>query len=179
MTPRKLGKSSISLIALSTSVGLSACQPAAVTPDPGTAEPVFVELPEAAQADPMAWPAIEPIPLDPEVEAWIDDILAQMTLEQKVGQTIQADSGSVTANEVREYRLGSVLSGGNSRAWAPALRRRTNLAGRRRCLFQCLAGHRRRRHRHSGHLGYRCCARARQSARRRRLPAQYRARRGQ
>ena len=38
----------------------------------------------------------------------------KLTLEQKVGQVIQADSGSVTPDEVREYRLGSVLSGGNS-----------------------------------------------------------------
>ncbi|MEP1422328.1 MAG: exo 1,3/1,4-beta-D-glucan glucohydrolase [Erythrobacter sp.] len=37
-----------------------------------------------------------------------------MTLEQKVGQTLQADSGAVTPEEVKEYRLGSVLSGGNS-----------------------------------------------------------------
>ena len=73
--------------------------------------------PEAlAQATihPEIWPEIEPVPLDPAIEARIDAILAAMTLEQKVGQTIQADSGSITPDEVREYRLGSVLSGGNS-----------------------------------------------------------------
>ncbi|WP_291845132.1 glycoside hydrolase family 3 protein [Maricaulis sp.] len=63
---------------------------------------------------PELWPEIIPPPLDPEVEARIDAIMATMTIEQKVGQVIQADSGSVTPDEVREYRLGSVLSGGNS-----------------------------------------------------------------
>ncbi len=63
---------------------------------------------------PEVWPALEARPLDPAVERRIDDIMAKMTIEQKVGQTIQADSASVTPEQVREYRLGSVLSGGNS-----------------------------------------------------------------
>lgn len=63
---------------------------------------------------PELWPALDPLPLDPAIESRIDEIMAKMTLEQKVGQTIQADSASVTPEEVREYRLGSVLSGGNS-----------------------------------------------------------------
>ena len=37
-----------------------------------------------------------------------------MTPEQKVGQLIQADIGSVTPADVRELGLGSVLNGGNS-----------------------------------------------------------------
>jgi beta-glucosidase len=37
-----------------------------------------------------------------------------MTLEEKVGQVIQADISSVTPDEAREYNLGSVLNGGNS-----------------------------------------------------------------
>ena len=61
-----------------------------------------------------SWASLAPLPLDPAIEAKIDEILPKLTLEQKVGQVIQADSGSVTPDEVREYRLGSVLSGGNS-----------------------------------------------------------------
>lgn len=68
----------------------------------------------SAIANPETWPAMPATPLDPAVEARIDSIMAQMTLEQKVGQVIQADSGSVTPDEVRDYHLGSVLSGGNS-----------------------------------------------------------------
>ena len=37
-----------------------------------------------------------------------------MTLEEKIGQVIQADIGSVTPEEVQKYNLGSILNGGNS-----------------------------------------------------------------
>lgn len=60
------------------------------------------------------WPEIKTAALDPAVEKRIDDILTKMTLEQKVGQVIQGDTNSVTPAEVKKYRLGSVLSGGNS-----------------------------------------------------------------
>ncbi|MDY7098561.1 MAG: exo 1,3/1,4-beta-D-glucan glucohydrolase [Pseudomonadota bacterium] len=69
---------------------------------------------EGTQINPAIWPTLERQPLDPAIEARIDAIMAKMTLEQKVGQTIQADSASVTPEEVKKYRLGSVLSGGNS-----------------------------------------------------------------
>ncbi|WOE75526.1 glycoside hydrolase family 3 protein [Alterisphingorhabdus coralli] len=42
------------------------------------------------------------------------EILAQMTMEEKVGQIIQADISAVTPEDVRKYHLGSVLNGGNS-----------------------------------------------------------------
>ena len=60
------------------------------------------------------WIKLEPLPLDPEIELKIDEILSKLTLEQKVGQVIQGDSDSVTPEDVKNYRLGSVLSGGNS-----------------------------------------------------------------
>mmetsp|Transcript_5559 Transcript_5559/g.6780 ORF Transcript_5559/g.6780 Transcript_5559/m.6780 type:complete len:845 (-) Transcript_5559:1289-3823(-) len=66
----------------------------------------------ASNAD--MWPVLNPPALDPDVERRVDLILSQMTLEQKIGQTIQADTDSVTPEEVLAYRLGSVLSGGNS-----------------------------------------------------------------
>lgn len=37
-----------------------------------------------------------------------------MTLEQKVGQLIQADIGSITPEDLRRYPLGAILNGGNS-----------------------------------------------------------------
>ena len=64
--------------------------------------------------NPKDWPSIKALPLDPAIEAQIDDILPKLTLEQKVGQVIQADNGSITPEEVKKYRLGSILSGGNS-----------------------------------------------------------------
>jgi beta-glucosidase len=52
---------------------------------------------------------------DNDIEAKVAALLARMTLEQKVGQMVQADIRSVTPDDVRKYRLGSVLNGGG--AW--------------------------------------------------------------
>ena len=41
-------------------------------------------------------------------------LLDQMTIEEKVGQVIQADISAVTPEDLRTYNLGSVLNGGNS-----------------------------------------------------------------
>jgi len=72
-------------------------------------------LPPEATVHPERWPEVAfPVVLTAQDEAEVQDLLARMTLEQKVGQIIQADIASVTPAEVREYRLGSVLNGGNS-----------------------------------------------------------------
>lgn len=42
------------------------------------------------------------------------EILSRMSLEEKVGQIIQADISAVTPDQARDYHLGSVLNGGNS-----------------------------------------------------------------
>ncbi len=43
-----------------------------------------------------------------------DALLSRMTLDQKLGQMIQAERASTTPDDVREHHLGSVLSGGGS-----------------------------------------------------------------
>ena len=43
-----------------------------------------------------------------------DAILARMSLERKVAQLIQPDISSITPDDVRKYRFGSILNGGNS-----------------------------------------------------------------
>ncbi|MEM9536055.1 MAG: exo 1,3/1,4-beta-D-glucan glucohydrolase [Cyanobacteria bacterium P01_E01_bin.45] len=64
---------------------------------------------------PEIWPTTNGgAPLDPAIETRVDELLKSMTIEEMVGQTIQADIASVTPDEVREYGLGSVLNGGNS-----------------------------------------------------------------
>ncbi len=68
----------------------------------------------ANEINPENWPTIKALPLDPAIEARIDEILPKLTLEQKVGQVIQADNASITPEELKKYRLGSILSGGNS-----------------------------------------------------------------
>ena len=52
--------------------------------------------------------------LDSKIEAQIDTLMATMTLEEMVGQTIQADISTVTPEDVRRYHLGAILNGGNS-----------------------------------------------------------------
>ena len=56
-----------------------------------------------------------PLPPDPALEARVRALLAKMSVEQKVGQMIQADIKSVTPDDVRTYHLGSILAGGNSK----------------------------------------------------------------
>jgi len=51
--------------------------------------------------NPKEWEKIKPLPLDPAIEAKIDTILPKLTLEQKVGQVIQADNASITPEEVK------------------------------------------------------------------------------
>jgi len=64
---------------------------------------------------PANWPQQDsPFTRDPAMEAKIEALMAKMTLEEKVGQVIQADIASVTPAEVRDYHLGSILNGGGS-----------------------------------------------------------------
>lgn len=69
----------------------------------------------AETLDPLRWPRLDPVPApDAALEARISALLAGMTPEQKVGQLVQADIGSITPEELRRYPLGSILNGGNS-----------------------------------------------------------------
>ncbi len=69
----------------------------------------------SATANPAVWPALRsPIAPDPALEQRIGELLSRMSVEEKVGQVVQGDIGSVTPEDVRRYRLGSVLAGGNS-----------------------------------------------------------------
>lgn len=61
------------------------------------------------------WPQVTwPLAADPALEKRITDLMAGMTVEDKVGQLVQGDIASVTPDDVRRYRLGSILAGGNS-----------------------------------------------------------------
>lgn len=90
---------------------LTACAPA--QSDVVTTE-TDVSSSDVSVIHPEKWPEIITAALDPAVEARVDTILTKMTLEQKVGQVIQGDTNSLTPEDVKNYRLGSVLSGGNS-----------------------------------------------------------------
>ncbi|MCJ7815155.1 MAG: hypothetical protein MUP31_03790, partial [Xanthomonadales bacterium] len=94
-----------------------ACQPN-TSPPSSTASVVAESGPAATEQDlinPQNWPLQPPVVVrDPEVEQRVIDLMARMTLEEKIGQIMQADIGSVTPEQVRQYNLGSVLNGGNS-----------------------------------------------------------------
>ena len=80
-----------------------------------TAVPAIAQANSSAVADPQRWPAKGlAAALDPAIEQQIDALIARMSLEQKVGQIIQADIASATPEDVRRYHLGSILNGGNS-----------------------------------------------------------------
>jgi beta-glucosidase len=66
---------------------------------------------------PNLWPHGSHSALLADNNAFVDRLLIRMTLEEKVGQMIQADIASITPEDLRVYPLGSVLAGGNA---APA-----------------------------------------------------------
>ena len=69
-----------------------------------------------AVVHPSLWPQTHwPFARDATLEARVQALLRKMTVEEKVGQIIQADIGSVTPDDVRTYHLGAVLAGGNSK----------------------------------------------------------------
>jgi beta-glucosidase len=84
-------------------------------PDPVPAG-ADIPLPDDARADPANWPAsATPDAItDAATEAFITELMSRMTLEEKVGQTIQADISAITPEDLATYPLGSILAGGNS-----------------------------------------------------------------
>jgi len=67
----------------------------------------------SAPIHPDIWPRpASPIAPDPAVEERITTLLSAMSIEEKVGQVIQAEINNVMPEEVRKYHLGSVLNGG-------------------------------------------------------------------
>lgn len=77
--------------------------------------PPSLRVAPAAAVNPEIWPEANwPFPRDPATEARIADLIRRMSVEEKVGQVVQADIASITPDDVRRYHLGSVLNGGNS-----------------------------------------------------------------
>jgi beta-glucosidase len=69
-----------------------------------------------ATANPALWPRAESpgAITDSATEARISALIARMSIEQKVGQTIQADISAIAPADLDRYPLGSILAGGNS-----------------------------------------------------------------
>jgi beta-glucosidase len=95
---------------------VSAIALAAVLAGCAFASPSTAQNGAVSQADPSVWPqAASPRTItDARTEAMIDDLLARMTLEEKVGQIVQADIASIRPEDLALYPIGSILAGGNS-----------------------------------------------------------------
>lgn len=109
-SPRALRLLGTSLLALAALGGCNGRQSDAASAD-------FTSPAPSEGVTPAAWPVVIPMAdrvRDPALETRVAAILATMSVEQKVGQIIQADIGSVTPEDVAKYHLGSVLNGGNS-----------------------------------------------------------------
>lgn len=118
-----LPKTQTAAIAISLSAVLFACL--GEKQDKPIVKDVLDEKITAITVNPENWPKYTaPIKRSTEQESKIAEILAKMTLEEKVGQVIQGDIASVTPEEAAEYNLGSVLNGGssapNSDVYSPA-----------------------------------------------------------
>lgn len=74
-----------------------------------------IDFSTSTEVHPVIWPESKSgVKRDPAIEAEVTRLLSAMTLEEKVGQIMQADINQITPAEVKQYHLGSILNGGNS-----------------------------------------------------------------
>ena len=77
----------------------------------GRAHPVAA----ANEVHPADWPALKSsVPVQADIEKSVQQLLKSLTLEEKVGQLIQADIDSIRPEDLAQYPLGSILAGGNA-----------------------------------------------------------------
>jgi beta-glucosidase len=96
---------------------IAGCATAQTRPAPVQAvAPAASIVTDAARAHPALWPkAASPAAMsDAATEAFVTELMSRMTLEEKVGQTIQADISAIKPEDLLTYPLGSILAGGNS-----------------------------------------------------------------
>lgn len=107
---RSLLASAVSLLVAAALVG---CDSSSKTASESSAAAPVAET--SSSATKVEWPVLQSaIKKDPAVEARIDELLARMTLEEKVGQIVQPELRHVTPADVKEFHLGSILNGGGS-----------------------------------------------------------------
>ncbi len=94
---------------------LGACARDEAPPPAAAPAPAPANTADAGAIDPANWPETAwPLAEDPALEQKITDLMATMTVEEKVGQIVQGDIADITPEDLRKYRLGSILAGGNS-----------------------------------------------------------------
>ncbi|WP_347302794.1 glycoside hydrolase family 3 N-terminal domain-containing protein [Croceibacterium sp. TMG7-5b_MA50] len=97
------------------SIGWAALPVAALLAGAAAAQQAAPAGEERGVANPAMWPEVDSRGLIvPETEAFVTELMARMSLEEKVGQMVQADIASIVPEDLRRYPLGSVLAGGSS-----------------------------------------------------------------
>ncbi len=92
---------------------LEACEHPA--PKAKNAASANIQSPLTARHNPSLWPTpVSKVAKDPVMEKQIDALIAKMTLEQKVGQTIQPEIRSISLADIKKYHIGSILNGGGA-----------------------------------------------------------------
>lgn len=67
-----------------------------------------------ATVPPAAGPTTAPAATAASTEARIADLLGRMSVERKVAQIVMPDISTITPEDVKRYRFGTILNGGNS-----------------------------------------------------------------
>lgn len=100
-------KTKLTFLSLILLIVLSACQPAPAAP------PTPTEV-EAVEAAPAPTEESTPAYLDASLpaEERAQDLLARMSLDEKIGQMTQVEKNSLLPEDVSRYYIGSILSGG-------------------------------------------------------------------
>src|SRR3984957_4014695 len=78
---------------------------------------IFAGAPKSPDSSVHAnlWPDAAPVvSRTDQTDRFVERLLSQLSLEEKVGQMIQADIASISPAELRQYKLGSILAGGNA-----------------------------------------------------------------
>jgi len=66
-------------------------------------------------SSPVVWPAVNSaVEHDPVLEVRVAALVAELSLEEKVGQIIQPEIKFITPEQVEEFHIGSVLNGGGT-----------------------------------------------------------------
>lgn len=83
----------------------------------GSTQPIVFSqnISNSADKNPTLWPKRQANPpLYNDIELRIEELIASMSVEEKVGQIVQPELKYVSAQDVRDYHLGSVLNGGGT-----------------------------------------------------------------
>jgi beta-glucosidase len=100
------------ILLLIVSLILAAC----CAPPPSPTAPVEPSIAPTDEILPTAVPtdAVTAVPIDVplDVQRQVEDLLAQMTLAEKIGQMTQVEKNSIRPSDITDLYIGSILSGG-------------------------------------------------------------------